>query len=314
MKDTLYAIGESLIDFIPNNVDCDFSEITSFSPKVGGAPANVLGAFSKLGGKTQLITQLGNDLFGNKILQELKLYNIGTNYVVQTNVASTALAFVSLKKDGNRDFSFYRNPSADMLYNKKEIKKNMFTNCFGLHFCSISLGNFPMKNAHKKAIKCVKKGNGIISFDPNIRLPLWNDHKLLKKTINKFLLFADIVKISDEEIEFITGTNDIEKGCKQLLKNCSIVLCTCGSKGTYGFTKDFQVLAPTTQVEAKDTTGAGDAFIGAFLYILYSNNINKEYLKYINEKQLLEYITIANNYATRSVLSEGAIPSYPNTL
>ena len=130
MKNTLFAIGEALIDFIPSETGCDFSDVKSFSPKIGGAPANVLGAFAKLGGKTQLITQLGDDPFGDKIVKELAGFNIGLDNVLFTDKANTALAFVSLANDGNRTFSFYRNPSADMLYNAEKIKKEMFEDCY----------------------------------------------------------------------------------------------------------------------------------------------------------------------------------------
>lgn len=314
MKDTLYAIGEALIDFIPNEKGCEAFDVETFSPKIGGAPANVLGAFSKLGGKTELLTQLGNDLFGRKILKELKFYNIGTKFLTYTNEANTALAFVSLNKDGNREFSFYRNPSSDMLYNAKDVKKENLNNCYALHFCSVSLGNFPMKDAHLKVIEYAINNESIISFDPNIRLPLWNDYQLLKKVVNEFINYANIVKVSDEEVSFITGYNDIEQGCKEILKKCDIVLCTCGSKGTYGFTKQKTVFVKTNKVEAKDTTGAGDAFIGAFLYILYINKINKEDLSNISKEKLESFIALANNYATKSVMKSGAIESYPNSL
>ena len=126
MKDTLFAIGEALIDFIPDKYGCDFSEVTAFAPKIGGAPTNVLGAFAKLGGKTRLCTQLGNDPFGDKISDALKQYNIGTEFVTRTDAANTALAFVSLSADGARTFSFYRNPSADMLYTAENLKKSDF--------------------------------------------------------------------------------------------------------------------------------------------------------------------------------------------
>lgn len=314
MKDTLYAIGESLIDFIPDKTGCDFFAIKNFSPKIGGAPTNVLGAFSKLGGKTELLTQLGNDLFGKKITKELKYYNIGTKYLTYTDEANTALAFVSLKKDGNREFSFYRNPSADMLYNVNNLKEEYFKNCYALHFCSVSLGDFPMKDAHLKAIEYAKNNEAIISFDPNIRLPLWKNHQQLKEVVNEFMNYANVIKVSDEEIAFITGYNDIEKGCQEILKKCDIVLCTCGSKGTYGFTKKESVFVETIKVKAIDTTGAGDAFVGAFLYILYNNKVDKNNLSDITKEMLESFIASANNYATKSVTKNGAIESYPNSL
>ena len=314
MKNTLFAIGEALIDFIPSETGCDFGNVKSFSPKVGGAPANVLGAFAKLGGKTQLITQLGNDPFGDKIVNELAGFNIGLDNVLLTDRANTALAFVSLAKDGNRTFSFYRNPSADMLYNAENIREEIFEDCYALHFCSVSLGNFPMKEAHEKAIELAKKQGAIISFDPNIRFPLWNDKRKLKEAIDEFLSSSDIIKISDEEIEFITGTNDIEKGSKMLLENAKIVLCTCGAEGAYAFTKNAGVYVPSKKVKAVDTTGAGDAFNGSFLYNLYRNGYERDMLDKISKDELNQFVKASNDYCGMSVQRQGAIESYPDAL
>ena len=314
MKNTLFAIGEALIDFIPSETGCDFGNVKSFSPKVGGAPANVLGAFAKLGGKTQLITQLGNDPFGDKIVNELAGFNIGLDNVLLTDRANTALAFVSLANDGNRTFSFYRNPSADMLYNAENIREEMFEDCYALHFCSVSLGNFPMKEAHEKAIELAKKQGAIISFDPNIRFPLWNDKRKLKEAIDEFLPAADIIKISDEEIEFITGTNDIEQGSKMLLKNAKIVLCTCGAEGAYAFTKNAEVYVPSEKIKAIDTTGAGDAFNGSFLYNLYQNGYERDTLEAISTDELNQFVKASNDYCGKSVQMQGAIESYSDVI
>ncbi len=311
MKNTLFAIGEALIDFIPNERNCGFSEVKSFSPKTGGAPANVLGAFSKLGGKTQLITQLGDDPFGHKIADELKAFNIGLDNVVFTKAANTALAFVSLDGEGNRTFSFYRNPSADMLYSADNLSESVFEDCFALHFCSVSLGDFPMKGAHRKAIELAKKNGAIISFDPNIRLPLWNDTDLLKSAIDEFLPMADIIKVSDEEIGFITGCQNIKDGCKQLLHTAKIVLCTCGAEGAYAYTDKSEIYVPSEKISAKDTTGAGDAFIGSFLYSLHHS---QKRLEEITESELKSFVKASNNYCAKSVQKYGAIESYPTNI
>ena len=212
----LVAIGEALIDFIPTEKGCSLGEVDTFHPVTGGAPANVCGAYTKLGGTSEMITQLGNDAFGDKIEKDLKGFGIQTEHIIRTDEANTCLAFVSLMEDGNREFSFYRKPSADMLLQKQDINEKWFKNSFALHFCSVSLGEYPMKYAHKTAIEYAKKAGAIISFDPNIRLPLWNDHKALKNTVLEFLPYADILKISDEELEFITGYQTIEQA-KEIL-------------------------------------------------------------------------------------------------
>ena len=314
MKNTLFAIGEALIDFIPKEKGCKFSEVSAFSPKVGGAPANVLGAFAKLGGTTQLITQLGNDPFGDKISEELSSYGIGLDYVMRTNEANTALAFVSLDKSGDRTFSFYRNPSADMLYDGGNLKSSDFEDCYALHFCSVSLGDFPMKEAHKKAISYAKENGAIISFDLNIRLPLWNDEEKLKSAINEFLPLADIVKVSDDELEFLTGCKDIENGAKMMLESSKLILCTCGLKGAYAFSKNLSAFAPPIAVNACDTTGAGDAFCGSFLYNLHRNKISNYEISEMTYEKLKTFLAQSNAYCAKSVCSYGAIESYPDRL
>lgn len=150
MGNTLFAIGEALIDFIPAQTGCAFEEVTAFSPKSGGAPANVCGAFTILGGSSKFITQLGDDPFGRKIAGDLARAGIDTSLVSFTDKANTALAFVSLENDGNRTFSFYRKPSADMLFSADQVKEEWFEDAYALHFCSVSLGDFPMKDAHKR--------------------------------------------------------------------------------------------------------------------------------------------------------------------
>lgn len=214
----IIAIGEALIDFIPDKTGCAFSEVTGFAPKVGGAPANVCGAFSRLGGSSMLITQLGNDPFGHKIADELATFGIDTSAVRFTDEANTALAFVSLENDGNRTFSFYRKPSADLLLTSVQIEEKWFDNSYALHFCSVSLGDFPMKDAHIRAIEIARKNGMLVSFDPNLRFPLWNDRNKLHSRVNEFIPLCDILKISDEELEFITGENDIRKTAPKLFK------------------------------------------------------------------------------------------------
>lgn len=311
-KDTLYSIGEALIDFIPDKKGCEFDEVTGFSPALGGAPANVCGAFSKLGGKSEMITQLGNDPFGHKILKELKANGIGTEHITLSDKANTCLAFVSLAKDGNRTFSFYRNPSADMLYESENLNKSWFENAFALHFCSVSLVDSPMKLAHEKAIEYAKANNALISFDPNLRFALWKDKEKLRNVIWDFIPKCDIIKISDEEVKFICGTDDTEKATQLLFdKGVKLILFTCGKDGAYAYTKKVRAFAKSKKVSAVDTTGAGDAFSGSFLYSLYKDGINTYSIEALDKTTLEKYLEFSNNYCGMSVTKKGAIPSYP---
>lgn len=265
----LLAIGEALIDFIPEESGKELKNVCGFQPKVGGAPANVCGAFVKLGGEGALITQLGDDPFGDKIVDELVSCGIDCAHVKRTGEANTSLAFVALKEDGNREFSFYRKPGADMLLGADDVKAEWFEGAYALHFCSVSLGDFPMKEAHRKAIQCAKQTGALVSFDPNLRFALWDDHEALRKVIWEFMPMAHILKISDEELEFITGKSDVKKALPELFAgNTKVVIYTKGSEGAECYTKVASGFAASQKVKAVDTTGAGDGFIGSFLYCL----------------------------------------------
>ncbi|MEY8321374.1 carbohydrate kinase [Lachnospiraceae bacterium 46-61] len=307
----LIAIGEALIDFIPTEKGCSLGEVETFHPVTGGAPANVCGAYTKLGGTSEMITQLGNDAFGDKIEKDLKGFGIRTEHIIRTDEANTCLAFVSLMEDGNREFSFYRKPSADMLLQKQDINEKWFENSFALHFCSVSLGEYPMKYAHKTAIEYAKKAGAIISFDPNIRLPLWNDHEALKNTVLEFLPYADILKISDEELEFITGYQTVEQAKDILFKgNVKIVIFTKGAEGAEVYTNCMKATSEGKKVRALDTTGAGDAFIGSFLYQLSADGMTSEALSDLSQQKAVEYMDFSNAYCAYSVQGKGAIASY----
>lgn len=307
----ILAIGESLIDFIPKEIGCELKEVTSFKRVVGGAPANVCSVIAKLGKKANMITQLGEDAFGDHIVDILNNVGVNTEYIKRTDKANTALAFVSLKEDGNRDFSFYRKPSADMLLSENDIDKNWFKDTYALHFCSVDLVEAPVKYAHKKAIEYALESDALISFDPNVRLPLWSNNKECRDTILEFLPLAHIVKVSDEELEFITGYSDIEKAKDVLFRgNVELILFTKGKDGIEVITKNDRASVNGIPVNAIDTTGAGDACIGAFLYKLLDNDISVDEIKNLDEKKLEEYIDFANYYASQTTLKSGAIESY----
>ena len=312
-KHSLVAIGEALIDFIPDRRDCAFADVGAFAPMIGGAPANVCAAFARLGGKARLLTQLGDDPFGHKILRALSDVGVDTDSVCLTKDANTALAFVSIASDGNRTFSFYRKPSADMLYAPDAVRQADFDDAYALHFCSVSLGDFPMKSAHKAAIAIQRGKGGIVSFDPNLRFPLWEDREALRQTVREFLPLADVVKISDEELDFITGEQEIEKALPILFcGHVRLVLYTCGANGAYAFTRTQRAFSPSHAVDALDTTGAGDCFIGAFLWMLQRYGVTRETLGDMGEVTMRTCLDFANAACAYSVVRHGAIASYPD--
>lgn len=308
----LIAIGEALIDMISAEQGCEVKDAPCFIPKVGGAPANVCGAFVKLGGAASLVTMLGRDAFGDKIYEYLASNGIDCSHILRTSRANTSLAFVSRARDGGRSFSFYRNPGADMLLSADDVRGEWFEDCYALHFCSVSLGDFPMRGAHEKAIEYASRRGAIVSFDPNLRFNLWDSPEKLKAAVLQFIPRCDILKISDEELEFITGKTDIYAAAEELLAGgVKLLVYTRGNEGAMAFNACGSASSLAVSANAVDTTGAGDGFIGSFLHSLCSDNVRAEELARLDSRRLLRYLDFSNRYCARSVEREGAIASYP---
>lgn len=306
MKNKLCGIGEALIDFIPDIKGERLKDVPSFTRVAGGAPANVIGAVTKLGIPSKMLTKLGDDPFGDYIIDVLNDAGIDTSNIERDQEGETALAFVSLAADGNRDFKFYRKNSADLRYSVDDIPENILDDCGMIHFCSVDLVESPMKEAHKKLIDMAIEQGVKVSFDPNLRFSLWDDLDALKKTVNDFIPYADIIKISDEELEFITGKTDIKDAVPDLLSGrAKYVIYTKGADGAEIYTKDGVVEAPGYSIDVRDTTGAGDSFIGAFLFCILRDEIDD--LDSVSKDKLYEYLDFANAYAANTSTKEGAL-------
>ena len=306
------AIGEALIDFIPHEKGKALNDVENFLRVPGGAPLNVAAAVAKLGGKSQMLTKLGQDGFGDAILNEVKPLGVDVSRISRTNEANTALAFVSLREDGERDFSFYRNPSADMLLSAEEICVEDFNEKDILHFCSVSLIDAPIKEAHRRAIEIAKEKGCLISFDPNVRLPLWKNPEDCRKAILEFLPLSNIVKISDEELEFITGIKDEKEALDFLLTgDVKVIIYTKGTNGAEFITKERVIFSPSFKVLAQDTTGAGDSFIGSLLYQVAESEYSLEQLVDLSEEKVQEILTFSNATAALTVCKKGAIGALP---
>ncbi|MCM3729497.1 carbohydrate kinase [Neobacillus cucumis] len=309
---TMYSIGEVLIDFIPLQKGKALKDVLEFERAPGGAPANVAAAVAKYGGRASMITKLGNDAFGDFLLEQLQQAGVMTDKISRTSEANTGLAFVSLRADGERDFSFYRKPSADLLLHESEIEENWFEEGDILHFCSVDLVESPMKQAHVKAIRLAKDKGSIISFDPNVRLPLWEHPEACRKTILEFIPKAQLVKISDEELEFITGINEVDRAIQSLfVGDVKAVIFTKGSQGAELYVKGQQFQSSGFAVDVQDTTGAGDAFIGGFLYKLLEKNVRQQNLEEVLHKYYQEILTYANASGALTTTGKGAISSLP---
>lgn len=305
----IFSMGEALIDFIPNESGVGLQEVTGFQKAPGGGPANVASAVAILGGDSAYIGKIGLDPFGDFLVDTLTHAGVDTSHVIRTDEAMTGLAFVSLKKDGNRDFMFYRNPAADMLLSADEIQPDWFTSKDILHFCSVDLIDAPVRGAHRSAITAIHEKGGIVCFDPNVRLPLWPSPDACREAIRSFLPGCEIVKISDEELAFVTGHSDEEQAFSFLFEQgVRLIVYTMGKQGAALITRTIRERAGVYPLKTIDTTGAGDAFIGSFLFLYAEMDITPETITLENASKLLDF---ANAAASISTTQYGAISSYP---
>lgn len=309
----LYSIGEVLIDFIPQQKGQALKDVVSFERAPGGAPANVAAAVAKYGGTSAMLTKLGQDAFGDFLIEQLREAGVDTTKIIRTNEANTALAFVSLREDGERDFSFYRKPCADLLMTKEEVSPDWFAAGDILHFCSVDLVESPMKYAHEQAIAQAKEKGAWVSFDPNVRLPLWESEDACRDTIRTFIPQAHVVKISDEELEFITGISDEQAAIKSLFTgDVQAVVYTRGADGATLYVNGQSIQSGGYSVDVQDTTGAGDAFIGGFLFKALEAGITPEN----SQEKLLAHgadmLAFANASGALTTTGKGAISAIPS--
>ena len=301
------ALGELLIDFAPHSVNEGGYPVLSANP--GGAPGNFLAALNMYGCKTAMIGKVGDDMFGRLLVRTLQDAGIETKGVVMDKNQFTTLAFVSLDKSGNRDFSFARKPGADTCLTPDEINESLITDARVFHFGTLSLTNEPAASA-TKAIELAKKHGLIISLDPNLRKPLWQNEADAKAAMEWSLRQADIVKISDEEIEFLWGLSP-EAGGKKLLNEYGVSLAyiTLGPKGCYAVTASHSVTVNSPAgIRVMDTTGAGDIFGGSAM---------SQFLQYkkspadLSEAELTQIVRFACTAASLSTQKHGGITSVP---
>ncbi|CAN6448782.1 unnamed protein product [Victoria cruziana] len=261
------SFGEMLIDFVPTEAGVSLADAPGFLKKAGGAPANVAIAVKRLGGRSAFIGKLGDDEFGRMLAGILRENGVDDQGVRFDGNARTALAFVTLRADGEREFMFYRNPSADMLLTPDELDLPLLHQTKILHYGSISLISEPCRSAHLRAMAEAKKAGALLSFDPNLRLALWPSPDDARKRILSIWEEADIIKVSDVELEFLTGNGSLEDEVALSLwhKDLKLLVVTIGDKGCKYYTKHSRGAVNSVKVKAVDTTGAGDAFIGALL-------------------------------------------------
>ncbi|ADD03328.1 PfkB domain protein [Thermoanaerobacter italicus Ab9] len=303
------SLGELLIDFTPAGISENGN--TLFECNAGGAPANVAAALAKLGKKSAFIGKVGNDQFGLFLMEVLKSLNVDISGLTFSKDVNTTLAFVHLDEKGDRSFNFYRNPGADMMLEEKEVNYNLIKNSKIFHFGSISMTHEPARTATIKSVKYAKENGLLISFDPNLRPPLWKELNDAKKMIQVGLNFADILKISEEELLFLTNMEDLTEGSKMLFEqyNIQLIFITLGVKGCfYRFGSNIGHVS-AYDVNAIDTTGAGDAFMGGILYQIIEKEKKLDDYTVDDVEKIIDFANAAGALATTK---RGAIPALPS--
>jgi fructokinase len=303
------ALGELLIDFTPAGLSNQGNPVFEQNP--GGAPANVLAALSKLGCQTAFIGKVGTDQFGQFLKKTLDDVGVSTHGLVMTDTCNTTLAFVHLSPSGDRSFSFYRDPGADLLLEPAELPYQLIEDCEIFHFGSVSMTAEPSRSATLAAVRHAKDQHKLVSFDPNLRLRLWKSPEAAKHEILETMHLADLVKISEEELLFLTGESDLEKGAQYLIDTyrLKLVLITLGPDGAYAHNNLGSARRPTYKVLTIDTTGAGDAFTGGFLYKLLKSGKSPADL---TPGDLDEFLDFANAVGSLATTRKGAIPALPD--
>ncbi|KAL6293877.1 hypothetical protein ACE6H2_002019 [Prunus campanulata] len=308
-KGLIVSFGEMLIDFVPTESGVSLAEAPGFLKAPGGAPANVAIAVARLGGKAAFVGKLGDDEFGHMLAGILKQYGVTGEGILFDQGARTALAFVTLRADGEREFMFYRNPSADMLLRPDELNFELIKSAKVFHYGSISLIVEPCRSAHLKAMEVAKDAGALLSYDPNLRLPLWPSAEEARKQIMSIWEKADVIKVSDVELEFLTGSPKIDDENALTLwnDNLKLLLVTLGENGCRYYTKHFRGSVEAFHVKAVDTTGAGDSFVGALLAKIVDDQSILE-----DEQRLRGVLKFANACGAITTTKKGAIPALPS--
>ncbi|MDO4991307.1 MAG: carbohydrate kinase [Eubacteriales bacterium] len=302
------ALGELLIDFTENGKSEQGNPLLEANP--GGAPCNVLAMLQKLGKRTAFIGKVGKDMFGTQLRQAAESAGICMDYLLEDEAVHTTLAFVKTFPNGDRDFSFYREPGADMMLRGDELPLGVLRNTRIFHFGTLSMTHPEVRFATRKAVTLAKEAEALISFDPNLRPPLWHDLEEAREQIKWGLSRCDILKIADNELEFMTGETDFDRGAAALKKrypNIRLLNVTAGAEGSYSYYGDLRVFVPGFCLGGTiETTGAGDTFCACVLNYVLENGIEE-----LEEDRLGDMLRFANAAAYLVTTKKGAIRSMP---
>lgn len=302
------ALGELLIDFTENGVSNQGNPLFEANP--GGAPCNVLAMLATLGHRTAFIGKVGKDFFGEQLKRAITEVGIDAKYLCMDEEVHTTLAMVHTDLDGDRDFSFYRNPGADMMLREDEIPEGLLKNTRLFHFGTLSMTHEGVRAATKKALVLAKEAGALISFDPNLRPPLWRSLEEAKQQVLSGLKYCDILKISDNEIQWLTGKKDYTEGVLWIKErfDISLILVSMGRKGSRAYYQEKMVeVKPFIQKNTIETTGAGDTFCGCVLHYICDHGLDD-----LSEENLSEMLTFANAAAALITTKKGALRVMPS--
>ena len=306
MKKGVISLGEALIDFIPLDADN-----LTYQKSPGGAPANVAVGVARLQTPSTFLGKVGNDVLGRFLKETLQSYGVNTAHMTMTDEVRTGAVFVTLGRGGERSFDFYIDPSADRFLQEEDIADGLFEENNILHFGSISMISEPSKSATEKAVRLARENGLVVSYDPNLRLSLWDSEQQAKETILSIMSLVDVLKISEEELEFLTGEEEIKSGVALLKEQYDIplIFITLGAEGSFTFTKDGSVRVPAMKVNAVDTTGAGDAFVSGILHCLANREGNVSEITLEDAKQMAEFASVSGGLAASEKGAMTALPT-----
>lgn len=296
------SFGELLIDFVALETGVTVGEASGFQKAPGGAPANVAVGVKKLGQPAAFLGQVGDDPFGHYLDGVLRAEGVDTSGLSFSQEARTALAFVSLRSDGERSFVFYRHPSADMLMRPEDVTLGVIDAARIFHYGSITMIGEPSRSATLAAVDYARSRGLFVSYDPNLRLSLWGDENAARAGMLAGLDYAHLVKVSDEELEFLTGGSSVEPLWRPDMR---MIVVTHGAGGATLYTRDRQIDAPGFRVTAVDTTGAGDGFVAGLLVGLLESDFTTD------ESVLAQKLRFANAVGALTTTQRGAIPALP---
>ncbi|MFN3652373.1 MAG: PfkB family carbohydrate kinase [Armatimonadota bacterium] len=308
---TAVCLGEALTDFVADAADVSLIDCPGFRKAPGGAPANVAAGLARLGIDTAFLGKVGNDPFGRFLARSYAEAGVDTRFMQFDPEHRTGLAFVSLLASGERDFVFFRNPSADMLYRAEEVPDAALEGCRAYHYGSISLIQEPSRSATLETLRRARERGALISYDPNLRAPLWPDLKAARREILAALPPADVVKVSEEEAEFLFGPAPVDAHLDRLLEaGPRLAAITRGSAGSVLATRTARAEVPGFAVTAVDSTGAGDGFVAGLLAGLLRRG-GAAALPELDAETVREIGRLANAVGALACTRKGAIPALP---